>query len=81
MISPVSVFSEAAASFSLSCSSWAKASGDRTSPAEKLATTVNFNHFEVLSGEYNMSERPPVLGGVNLCRRFAASVAASLCEA
>src|ERR1700730_18469885 len=66
MISPVNVFSEAAASFSLSCSSWANPTGERTSPAEKLATTVNFNHFEVRSGEYNMRERPPIFGNVNL---------------
>jgi hypothetical protein len=39
--------------------------GDRASPAEKLATTANFNHFEVRSGEYNMIERPPDSDAVN----------------
>jgi hypothetical protein len=35
------------------------------SPAEKLATTVNCNHFEVRSGEYNMKERGPDSANVN----------------
>lgn len=49
-------------SFSLPGSSAAKANGDTTSAAEKLTATVNFNSFEVLSGEYNMSQSASDLG-------------------
>jgi hypothetical protein len=54
------------ASFSFSCSSWAKARGESASAAEKLTTTLNLNNFEVPSGEYNIPERPPDLVAVNL---------------
>ena len=37
-------------------SSCANARGEKSSPAETVVTTVNWNHFEVRSGEYNMME-------------------------